>query len=791
MSTARCRSAARPAQLLHPAAERLLAAADRLGFPAEPDKNAGGPPGCRAGPVQLGRRRADLRGDGLPAARTGRTSPCAATPRWRGCSSTATARAASSCSTAGRSTAGEVVLAAGAVATPLLLLRSGHRPGRRAARRRRRGPSSTCPGSGAAGPTIRRCSSRSPTPTRRRTRTRHGSQAALNLDCGADPAGDAEVLLFVRPFTPGGDLHLMCALQAPDSRGTISITSADPRATPVDPLPLPAHRARPPPAAARHPHRRRAAARRAGRAHRPGRRRAGQRPRAGRLDRRAPDHRGAPVRQRRHRIRWSTTQLRVLRRHRACGSPTPRCCRSCPAAAPRPPPSRSARRPPTARSSSPRYDGRRGCDPRACLCSRRWSTRSSPRARCRSGSPTSTRSARSTSGPRSRPGMAEQRAEVDAITADPRAADVREHARRAGAVRADPAPGLGGVLHPGRLVQHPGHPGHRGRDRAAAGRARRRDHARRRAVRPHRRAVRPPGDELDLDPESLRLLERQHRDAVRAGARLGPAEQERLRALNAELSALTTEFGTPAAGRGERLRACTSPTPPSWTGWPRTRSRPRPGPRPPAGLDGYLITLVLPTEQPALAALTDRELRERLHAASVSRGSRGNEHDTRDLVRRIAALRAERARLLGHPHHASWVVETAPPAPSRRSTRCCGKLAPVAAANARAEAAELAADAGPPDRGRGTARSTPSGCAASASTSTPTPCAPTSSWTGCCTTASSTPPAGSTGCASPSATTCPATTPTCASSTCSTRTGSSGCSSPTSTPATPSAAAPG
>ena len=33
-------------ELLHPSAERFLAAAERLGFPAEPDKNAGGPPGA-------------------------------------------------------------------------------------------------------------------------------------------------------------------------------------------------------------------------------------------------------------------------------------------------------------------------------------------------------------------------------------------------------------------------------------------------------------------------------------------------------------------------------------------------------------------------------------------------------------------------------------------------------------------------------------------------------------------------------------------------------------------------
>jgi len=41
---------------------------------------------------------------------------------------------------------------------------------------------------------------------------------------GADPAGDVEVLLFVRPFVPGGDLQLMCALQQPDSRGTLDLS---------------------------------------------------------------------------------------------------------------------------------------------------------------------------------------------------------------------------------------------------------------------------------------------------------------------------------------------------------------------------------------------------------------------------------------------------------------------------------------------------------------------------------------------------------------------------------------
>src|SRR5205085_2816533 len=49
------------------------------------------------------------------------------------------------------------------------------------------------------------------------------AQAALDWDAGADPAGDVEVLLFTRPFVPDGDLHLMCALQQPDSRGVLDL----------------------------------------------------------------------------------------------------------------------------------------------------------------------------------------------------------------------------------------------------------------------------------------------------------------------------------------------------------------------------------------------------------------------------------------------------------------------------------------------------------------------------------------------------------------------------------------
>ncbi|MDR6907327.1 peptidyl-dipeptidase Dcp [Agromyces sp. 3263] len=162
-------------------------------------------------------------------------------------------------------------------------------------------------------------------------------------------------------------------------------------------------------------------------------------------------------------------------------------------------------------------------------------------------------------------------------------------------------------------------------------------------------------EELGLDPDQAYLLERVHREAVLAGAALDPEARERLAALNAELSTLTTAFqqhlladtndlalhlvdeselaGLDAGARSTAREAA------------RTR-----------GLDGWLLTLVLPTGQPALAALARSDVRDRLLEASRSRGCRGAEHDTRQILLDIVRLRAERARLLGFPNHAAAVT---------------------------------------------------------------------------------------------------------------------------------------
>ena len=169
-------------------------------------------------------------------------------------------------------------------------------------------------------------------------------------------------------------------------------------------------------------------------------------------------------------------------------------------------------------------------------------------------------------------------------------------------------------------------------------------------------AVHAQRESLGLTEEQRRLVERYHLDFVRAGAALPAADRDRLRALNDELSTLTTEFGTRLlAERNDLAEHVTDRA--ELDGLPDDDVESAAAAARSSGLYGYLVTLLSPTIQPALESLTNRDLRRRVHEAATSRGMRGGPHDTRDLLVRIAALRAARAGLLGYADHASYVVD--------------------------------------------------------------------------------------------------------------------------------------
>ncbi|KAA2284466.1 M3 family metallopeptidase [Arenimonas fontis] len=198
-------------------------------------------------------------------------------------------------------------------------------------------------------------------------------------------------------------------------------------------------------------------------------------------------------------------------------------------------------------------------------------------------------------------------------------------------------------------------------------------------------------DGLGLDAESRRLLERYYIEFVRAGAKLSDADKETLKAINAELASLATQFGQNVL-KEVNASAVLVEDAAELAGLPAEAVTAAAEAAKAAGHEGKcLIALQNTSGQPPLAYLQNRELRKRIMAASLARGARGNEFDNREIVARVARLRAERAALLGYDSHAAYVLEDETAGSVEAVNKLLGDLAPAAVANARREAAEMQA----------------------------------------------------------------------------------------------------
>ena len=198
-------------------------------------------------------------------------------------------------------------------------------------------------------------------------------------------------------------------------------------------------------------------------------------------------------------------------------------------------------------------------------------------------------------------------------------------------------------------------------------------------------------DKLGLDAEQLRLLDRYHLDFVRAGARLDEKQKARLREINGELASLQTRFSQNLL-KENNASAVVVDDRASLAGMSDAAIAAAAEAAKERKLEGkYVLALQNTSGQPALASLQDRALRERLQKASVGRASRGGEFDNRATIARIVKLRAERAALLGYPNHAAYVLEDQTAGTTTAVNKMMADMAPAAVANARAEAAAMQA----------------------------------------------------------------------------------------------------
>ncbi|MDV8148412.1 M3 family metallopeptidase [Arthrobacter sp. B10-11] len=203
-------------------------------------------------------------------------------------------------------------------------------------------------------------------------------------------------------------------------------------------------------------------------------------------------------------------------------------------------------------------------------------------------------------------------------------------------------------------------------------------------------------DTTGLDDESARLVEEYLKEFRQSGIQLDDAGQERLRAVNAELSRLGTDFGQ-RTKEAMKTSALLLDDPAELSGMPADDISSAAEAARAAGHDGkFLLALIQPSNQPAMATLENRDVRRRLYQASISRGSSGGSLDVQDLVKSMVALRAEKARLLGFANYAELTVDRQTAPDFEAVQTMMNRLAPAAVRNADAEAAALADVAGHP-----------------------------------------------------------------------------------------------
>ena len=190
-------------------------------------------------------------------------------------------------------------------------------------------------------------------------------------------------------------------------------------------------------------------------------------------------------------------------------------------------------------------------------------------------------------------------------------------------------------------------------------------------------------DALNLDAESTKLLEVYMENFKIAGANLSSEEKESLKKINTQLATLTTQFDkTLLDAINNGATQFTDKSDLKGLSEAELNSK-----RNPDG-EGWKIPLQNTTQQPVLASLENRAAREKIFKASYYRAD-GSKNDTKDIIKDIVTLRAEKANLLGFDTYAEWRLQNTMAKKPENVRALFNKLIPAATAKAQQESDEI------------------------------------------------------------------------------------------------------
>lgn len=159
-----------------------------------------------------------------------------------------------------------------------------------------------------------------------------------------------------------------------------------------------------------------------------------------------------------------------------------------------------------------------------------------------------------------------------------------------------------------------------------------------------------------LSPEQQRLCLETLKKFKRSGAELNEFDKDRLKEINSRLSLLSVQFGENVLEDINEFKLIVE-NKKDLAGLPQSAIDAAEEAAKEADVKGYLFTLSPPSMAPILKYAENRTLREKIMKANLSKGATHPDRMNAPLIKEMVALREEKAKLLGYPSHAHYVLE--------------------------------------------------------------------------------------------------------------------------------------
>ncbi len=198
-------------------------------------------------------------------------------------------------------------------------------------------------------------------------------------------------------------------------------------------------------------------------------------------------------------------------------------------------------------------------------------------------------------------------------------------------------------------------------------------------------------NQLGLDAESKRLVEYYEQLFEIAGANLSADNKAELKKVNEQLATYSAMYSTKLLA-ARKNGALLIDDVKELDGLTADEIAAAATDAKSAGYEGkYLLALQNTTQQPLLKSLKNRSVRERLFKAGWTRAEKGDANDTRDIIKKLAALRLKKGQLLGKKNYAEWALQDQMAKTPEAALGLLAQLARPAVDKAKKEGADIQA----------------------------------------------------------------------------------------------------